>query len=118
MANLAFDTMVQGDVTVVSVRGRVDSNTVGALRAALNEAASAERAWVVGDFSGVDFMSSASLRVLLDVLKSVRSRDGDLRLAAVRPEVARIFDLAGFAGILQMYPDVEAAVASYGASKR
>ena len=107
-------TVVSG-VYVVSVEGRIDSYTAGELQAVLNGVVSEGGLRLVANFAGVDFMSSASLRMLLEALKGVRSRGGDLRLAAVREPVARIFDLTGFAGILQIYPDVDAAVASFKA---
>jgi anti-anti-sigma factor len=109
---------ITGDrgVYTVAVDGRIDSGTVGELHAVLDGVVSEGGTNLVLDFSGVDFMSSASLRMLLDVLNDVRSRGGDLRLAGVQSPVAKIFDLTGFAGILQMFPDVEAAAASYGAA--
>jgi anti-sigma B factor antagonist len=37
-----------------------------------------------------------------------------MRLGAVQPQVLKVLDLAGFTGILKVYPDVAAAVASFG----
>jgi len=46
-------------------------------------------------------------------VKEARQRGGDLRLAAVQPDVRRVLDLAGFSGILKLYANVEEAVASF-----
>jgi anti-sigma B factor antagonist len=51
----------------------------------------------------------------LETVKETRQRGGDLRLAAVRPEVLRVLELSGFTGILKVYPDVDAATASFAA---
>ena len=106
-------TTGEDGVFTVAVEGRVDANTVGELRRVLDAVIAEGGVRLVADFSGVDFLSSASLRMILDVLKSARSRGGDLRLAGVQEPVAKIFDLTGFAGILKFYPDAAAAAASY-----
>jgi anti-anti-sigma factor len=98
---------------VIAVEGRVDSSSVDEFRSVLTDVIAEGGIRLVADFSKVEFMSSASLRVIADVLKEVRSKGGDLRLAGVRAPVAKIFDLTGFAGILRMHPDVETAAASY-----
>ena len=43
-----------------------------------------------------------------------RSRGGDVRLAAVRDNVRKVLELSGFTSILKLFPDVDAAVASFG----
>ncbi len=63
----------------------------------------------------MDYTSSAGLRALLETVKETRQRGGDLRLAAVQPDVRRILDLAGFTQILKLYGNVEEAVASFPA---
>jgi anti-anti-sigma factor len=68
---------------------------------------------LVGNLAGVDYTSSAGLRALLETVKESRQHGGDLRLASVRPEVLRVLELSGFTSILQVFDDVDAAVASF-----
>ena len=102
-------------VTVVSLSGSVDGMTAGALADSFREQVSGGRIRLVGDFGGVAYTSSAGLRALLETLKQTRQRGGDLRLAAVQPDVFRVLELAGFTRILRLFADVDAAVASYTA---
>ncbi len=102
-------------VTVVAVAGSVDGATSGALVASLREEVLAGHIRLVGDLSGVDYMSSAGLRALLETVKEARQHGGDLRLAAVRPDVLRVLDLSGFTKILKVFPDTEAAAGSFAA---
>lgn len=104
-----------GDVTIVSIRGSVDSLTAEALGAKLSEQIGSGKARIVADFSGVDYTSSAGLRAVLGAMKTARQRGGDFRLAAVRPDVRRVLDLAGFTSILKLYDALDTAIASYGA---
>jgi len=103
----------EGNVTVVAIDGTVDGTTSDGLLAQLRELVSADRKRLVADFAGVTYTSSAGLRVLLATVKETRARGGDFRLAALRPDVKRVLDLAGFTSILKVYPDVPAAVASF-----
>ena len=102
----------RGRVAVVSVEGSVDGTTAGELTAALHGQVSGGARDLVIDIAGVDYMSSAGLRALL---KEARKQGGDLRPAAARPEVLRVLDLSGFTSILQVFPDVDSAVASFPA---
>ena len=103
-----------GNVALVRVSGSVDGLTADSLQSTFREQLEAGSARVVADLSGVEYTSSAGLRALLATVKLARQQGGDLRLAAVQPGVLRVLDLSGFTTILKLYPDVEAAVASFG----
>jgi anti-sigma B factor antagonist len=100
-------------VTVVAVAGSIDALTADTLVHAMGEQMHAGNTRLVAAFEGVEYTSSAGLRVLLATLKEARQRGGDLRLAAVQERVLRVLDLSGFTSILKCYPDVGAAVASF-----
>lgn len=68
---------------------------------------------VVLDLSQVDFMSSAGVRVLLEMLKTGRGIGGDLRVAAAQPGVERTLELSGLVRVLKVYPSLEEAVLSF-----
>lgn len=105
-------------VTVVSIDGSVDGLTAPSLAQSFRQLIAEGHVRLVADLSGVSYTSSAGLRALLEALKESRQRGGDLRLAAVQPDVYRVLDLSGFTGILKLYPDVGAAVASFGEGGR
>ena len=102
-------------VTVVSIAGSVDGSTASVLIDSFRTQVSGGRVHLVGDFGGVDYTSSAGLRALLETVKQTRQQGGDLRLAAVRPDVLRVLELSGFTHILKRFDDIEAAVASFPA---
>ena len=100
-------------VTVFVIRGSVDGLTAERLLAVMDEHVNGGATHLVADFSGLEYTSSAGLRALLSTVKRARSLGGDLRLAAVRPQVLRVLDLSGFTSILKLYDDVPGALASY-----
>jgi anti-sigma B factor antagonist len=102
-------------VTVVAISGSVDSLTADALADAFTTQLKQDRVRLVADLSRVLYTSSAGLRTLLSTMKDARRRGGDFRLANVQPPVLRVLELSGFTGILNLFPDVDAAVASFPA---
>lgn len=107
-------TVVQQEpVTVVAVRGSIDSLTADQLTQALGAELDAGRSRLVADFSGVQYTSSAGLRALLITLKSARKLGGDFRLAAVQPGVLNVLSMSGFTNLLKVFDSVELATGSY-----
>jgi anti-sigma B factor antagonist len=105
----------RGPVAIVSIDGSVDGSTAGDLVSSLRQQVTDGSVQLVADLAGVDYTSSAGLRALLETVKEARLHGGDLRLASVRREVLRVLELSGFTSILQVYPDVDSAVASFPA---
>lgn len=103
-------------VTVLAVSGSVDSLTADQLTEALSAHVKAGRIRQVVDFSGVEYTSSAGLRSLLATVKECRRLGGDMRMAAVQQQVERVLALSGFASIIKIYGDAEAAVSSFGSN--
>ena len=103
-------------VTVVAIHGSVDSLNADQLTATFAEPIGRGRVALVADFSEVTYTSSAGLRALLATVKDCRRLGGDLRIAALQPQVARVLSISGFTSILKVFPDRASAVASFEAS--
>ena len=103
----------RGTVTVARVQGNVDGMTSAELNRVLGGEVAEGGHQMVVSLEGVDYTSSAGLRVLLAVVKEARGRGGDVRLAGVRDNVRKVLELSGFTSILKLYPDVTAAAKSF-----
>ena len=101
--------------TIVCVSGSVDAFTAGQLTSALAGEISHGHTQLVADISQMDFVSSAGLRAVLAALKEARLHGGDLRLAGARPGVEKTLKMSGVMSILNAYPALDEAVASFGA---
>lgn len=110
---MEIQTTGQGGATVLSARGRVDSMTAGRLGDALNAAITAGNTLLVLDLSGVDYMSSAGLRELVNALKKVKRASGDLRLAQPSRRVREVMEMAGLDTIFLIFETSDEAVESY-----
>jgi anti-sigma B factor antagonist len=99
---------------LVQANGRVDSATANKLGEALDEITNAGRYKIVLDLSGVEYMSSAGLRVLISTQKTCkRYNRGELVLALVPQRIYEALDLAGFVPLFSFYDNVLDAVGSF-----
>jgi anti-anti-sigma factor len=88
-----------GGADILTLTGRLDAVTAPKLQEALLEIIpTAEKLEL--DFTGVDYVSSAGLRVLLFGEKSVKSAGKSMSLRNVSPEVMQVFEITGFSGNL------------------
>lgn len=90
-------TTEQGRVTL-ALEGRLDTTTAPALEQALSNAFEGAEALVL-DFSGLEYISSAGLRVLLMAEKQMSKRGG-MRLIHVNATILEVFEITGFSDIL------------------
>ena len=93
----------QGAV-IVTPEGRIDSITSGALDRHLLALGKAGERRVIVDLAGVDYISSAGLRVMLTLAKRTRESGGALALCALGASVRQVFELAGFLGLFTIEP--------------
>ena len=114
---MEITAMQLGQTVVVSIVGSVDALTAGDVAHYLSAQVDSGQKQIVADLSQVDFMSSAGLRAILHALKESRQQGGDLRLAAAQPGVDHTLKVSGLASILQSFPTVDQAVASFGSSR-
>jgi anti-sigma B factor antagonist len=99
---------------VIKLSGRFDSNTAPALEQAFRQCTDAGVYHIVVDMSGVEFFSSAAIRILIMAYKECRRWNrGDVRLAAVPERIVQVLDLAGILSFIETYPDTTLAVGSY-----
>ena len=87
-----------GSTLELSIVGRIDTTTAPQLEAELKREISGVTELLL-DFSGVEYISSAGLRVLLSAQK-VMNRQGKMVLSHVDEAVMEIFEVTGFSDIL------------------
>ena len=100
-------------VTVFTLEGRIDTQGADELDNALQAAVAQGKSWMVLDMAQTDYICSAGLRTLADVLTKNRAQDGDLKLAAVPPRVLSILQVIGFDNFFSIYDSVKDAVAAF-----
>jgi len=102
----------EGGAMVFSLRGRLDAVTSPEVEEMTRDWLAAGETKMVGDLSELEYISSAGLRVLLMLVKSVRASGGDLCLFGLQPNVREVFALAGFTRIITLAETRPEALAS------
>ena len=95
---LTIDKTVENGKAVVSPQGRLDTVTAPELESAVKEILP-EITELTLDFSNLEYISSAGLRVLLSAQKAMNAR-GKMTVKNVNETVAEIFEVTGFSDIL------------------
>ncbi len=111
------DEAVDG-VRVIALAGRLDTETAADLELAAQDFVDAGDRRFVIDLAGVGYVSSAGLRVLLKLAKSLEG-GGALALSGLNASVRQVFDVAGFTPLFTIAIDRGAALTRVaGASSR
>jgi len=108
-----FSSRNFADVVVAVPVGQIDHRNAQALQQALEPILNGppgENHALVLDFTGVEYISSMGLRVLMMAAKQLRGRGSRIGVAALRPVVKEIFDIARFAHVTEVFPSVRAAL--------
>ena len=93
---------------VVGVVGELDLAGAAKLHPILLDAAAS--AVTVLDLGACTFCDSSGLRTILEASRQAERTGGSFRVAGVGLSVARVFELAGVAAFLRLFPDVETAL--------
>jgi len=101
-----------GNVTIAAISGRVDSTTAGTMETELNKLIFANKR-VVLDLKELEFLSSAGVRAIISGLKIAKKSRHAIKLAAIPDHIAGILKTLGVMELMQAYPSVEEAIASF-----
>jgi anti-sigma B factor antagonist len=113
MPTLSIETEDTRDVSVMKVKGRVDSETAPDLDRALSKLQKAGKTKIVLNLQDVDFLSSAGLRAMVKALKGTQSSGGDVRLASVSKPIEVILRTVGMLQMFKIYGTNEEAAAEF-----
>ena len=126
----------QVPITVLHVDGNIDSSSYASFQAKAQEIIDRGARHIVVDLLHVPYVSSAGLRALHDIFKQLRSKDpndkmseeevrtgisagtyksSQLKLVNLSNETKTVFQMSGFDMVIEIYDDMEKALASFQA---
>ena len=95
---MTINKNLDGTTLTVAVSGRLDTNTAPELEEELMTSLPGIKSLIL-DFEGLDYISSAGLRILLSVHKQMVKLDG-MKVIHVNQTIQDILDITGFTDIL------------------
>jgi anti-sigma B factor antagonist len=99
--------------TILSVNGRIDTLAAPELEQAINREILNGHRSILLDFTGVSYISSGGLRVLLSAARKLKTPGDKFGICCLQPEVFKVFRLAGFTSIFSIYSSEGEALASW-----
>lgn len=87
---------------IVNLQGQINSTNAATTEAEVLALVDAGHKNLLLDFSALDYISSAGLRLVLVVGKRLRKDGGKLVLCAMQPHIHEVFDISGFLAILNV----------------
>lgn len=91
-------TTEEGKLTL-ALEGRLDTITAGELEAVLKDTIEGVSELIL-DFTSLDYVSSAGLRIILGTQKQINSKKGKMIIKNVNETVMEVFQITGFIDIL------------------
>lgn len=104
------ETRDSGNQTIVSVCGELDVYTAPDLEESLEELVGAGKTNLVIDLTGVTFLDSTGLGVMVKALKWVREASGALQVVADEERIARVFRITGLDEIMSLTSALDQAL--------
>lgn len=107
---------VDARTTVIAVDGEIHVSTAPEFSGVLAAAMQAGRTAIVLDLSGVMFIDSTGLSVLLNALRRLTRAGGAMALVCQNPTVLRLFEITKLDSTFDIHADVEPALAAVQAA--
>jgi anti-sigma B factor antagonist len=106
-------TRIDGEVNIVELAGRFDTNTVQPVAAWLEQVTTTPRARVLVNLANTTFVDSTALATLVQALKRCQQVKGDLFLCGMKRPVYMIFELTRLDKAFNIFVDEEHAIKAF-----
>jgi anti-anti-sigma factor len=100
----------EGEITIVSVNGRLDATTAPVADKAINKILKRDCLRMIFDFSTLDYLSSGGLKVILGAAKELKRKEGQIVLCSLSKFVKEIFDVSGLNSLIPITDTVESGI--------
>ncbi len=104
------------DVLVVDMAGRLDTSTSGDASDQMVKIVKGDSKQIVLNLDGLEYVSSAGLRVILLSAKLLQAGRGELKICHANGIVKDVLETSGFNSLLHIYDTEKDAVAAFSAS--
>jgi anti-anti-sigma factor len=116
VTNLEITSEQKGDAWVVHLKGFLDAHNHEIFRQAINEHIQKGHVKFLLDFSGLTYIGSSGIEVVLSNIQPLRDKGGDMLLCGMSAKIFKVFDLLGLPSFFTICPTVEDGLKSFGSS--
>ncbi len=105
--NMEITTETVSGYCVIRVSGRLDAVTAPDLEGVVTETIEKGEHRLALELSGLEYISSAGLRIFLIAAKKLKGLEGELSLAGQKDSVKEVIEISGFSSIMSCYDSLE-----------
>jgi anti-anti-sigma factor len=103
---------LESGYAVITISGRLAlGGETEKLNAAMNALLQKDQKRVVLDITGLDYVDSSGVGMLVSCLSNVKKAGGEMKVVGANQRIKRIFSMTGIDGLMQMFPSVAEAIA-------
>ena len=113
-SSMDIKTESSNGTLIAKAEGRIDGVNARDFEEAMKAAINSDYSTVIIDLEGLSYISSAGLRVILLIAKTLRKRNAELVLCSLSNPIREVFEISGFDKIIPVHASREQALASVG----
>ena len=107
---MKIDHQVQNEILIITIEGRLDAASAPIADETIHKLLEADHNRLLFDLSGLEYLSSGGLRVILAAAKEMKRRNGQITLCGLTPYVNEIFEVSGFSAMIPIKDSFESAL--------
>jgi anti-anti-sigma factor len=112
--NLQIRAESRTEVTIAFASGRIDGANASEALSALESIIDGDVPVLLLDFENLTYISSAGLRVLLQMARQLQQRSAVFGVCSLSQDVGEVIRVSGFDAFITVYSDLPAALSSIG----
>jgi len=112
MGKLNFSKKNDGDYTILEIGGVIDTGVAPELESEMKAAISSGSKFI-GDFSGLEHLTSAGLGVFIAIKDQIAASGGDIKLCNVSEKILKVFSLMHLDKLIQIVATIDDAKKSF-----
>ena len=109
---MELDIQKTDDHILANLAGRLDGSNAREFEENVKQSIGTDSRPVIIDMEKLSYISSAGLRAILLIAKSVKARNTDLALCSLPSHINEIFEISGFDKIIRIHSTRQAATQS------
>jgi anti-sigma B factor antagonist len=102
-----------GGISILDFTGNLDTNSSPVAESEVNRLLEGGSDKILFNFKDLNFIASSGLRILLATAKKLKVSGGKMMVCSLNDTVQEVFDISGFASILNLASDEEQALSAF-----
>lgn len=115
--HLQLKLLQKGSTLLINIQGELDHHSAEYLRRKIDgEMMKSSTKYIILDLSGVSFMDSSGIGVIIGRYKNITKLNGKLAVINAGTHIRKIFEMSGLLRLIPLYDNIDDAMEHFNAS--